>query len=66
MTLVGLSIAGPKARKVLEKLTDEDVSNAAFRFMDFREMDGRRGAVHGQPHLLYRRSRLRDLDGAGL
>ena len=39
MNLVGLSIAGPNARKVLEKLTWEDVSNEAFRFMDFRRMD---------------------------
>ncbi|MES0812035.1 FAD-dependent oxidoreductase [Roseibium sp. SCPC15] len=36
---VGLSIAGPNARKVLEKVTGDDVSNEAFRFMDFREMD---------------------------
>ena len=27
---------------------------------------GRRRALHGQPHHLHRRSRLRDLDGAGL
>ena len=39
MGLVGLSIAGPKARDVLAQLTDEDVSNAAFRFMDHRAMD---------------------------
>lgn len=39
MNLVGLSIAGPNSRKVLEQLTDEDVSSEAFRFMDFREMD---------------------------
>ncbi len=38
-TMVGLSIAGPKARIVLEELADIDVSNAAFRFMDYREMD---------------------------
>lgn len=38
MNLQGLSIAGPLARKVLERLVDEDVSNEAFRFMDFREM----------------------------
>ncbi len=37
MGLVGLSIAGPKARDVLAKLTDEDVSAEAFRFLDFRE-----------------------------
>ena len=39
MGLVGLSIAGPKSRAVLQALTDEDVSNAAFRFMDHRSMD---------------------------
>ncbi|MCY6381238.1 GcvT family protein [Hoeflea prorocentri] len=38
-TLVGLSIAGPLSRKVLERLADIDVSNEAFRFMDYREMD---------------------------
>ena len=38
-TLVGLSIAGPKSREVLAALTDIDVSNEAFRFMDYREMD---------------------------
>ncbi|MBC8259508.1 MAG: GcvT family protein [SAR324 cluster bacterium] len=37
--IVGLSIAGPKSRELLEKITDEDVSNAAFRFMDIREMN---------------------------
>lgn len=37
--LVGLSIAGPNSRKVLQKLTDSDVSNDAFKFMDFREME---------------------------
>ncbi len=34
--LAGLSIAGPRARDVLAKLTDDDVSGSAFRFMDFR------------------------------
>lgn len=37
--LLGLSIAGPKARHVLAKICDEDVSASAFRFMDFRAMD---------------------------
>ncbi|WP_299816236.1 FAD-dependent oxidoreductase [uncultured Roseibium sp.] len=36
---VGLSVAGPNARKVLAKVTGDDVSGEAFRFMDFREMD---------------------------
>ena len=35
-SLAGLSIAGPRARDVLAKLTDDDVSAKAFRFMDFR------------------------------
>ncbi len=34
--LVGLSIAGPKARALLTRVTDEDVSAQALRFMDFR------------------------------
>lgn len=37
--LAGLSIAGPRARDLLAKLTDADVSNAALPFMAFREMD---------------------------
>ncbi|MFV2038107.1 MAG: FAD-dependent oxidoreductase, partial [Paracoccaceae bacterium] len=36
--MCGLSIAGPNARLVLEKLTDTDVCDANFRFMDIREM----------------------------
>ena len=64
--LVGLSIAGPKARDVLAKLTHLDVSNEAFPFMDIREMDlGMAPAIVGRVSL-YRRSRLRDLDEAGI
>jgi dimethylglycine dehydrogenase len=39
VNLVGLSIAGPNARRVLKRMTDEDISGAAFRFMDVRQMD---------------------------
>jgi dimethylglycine dehydrogenase len=39
LELCGLSIAGPNARKVLAKLTDDDVSTAALPFMAFREFD---------------------------
>ncbi len=39
MRMIGLSIAGPRSREVLQRLTDDDVSNASFRFMDYREMD---------------------------
>lgn len=49
MGLHGLSIAGPKARDVLAKLCNENVSNDAFRFMDFREMD-----VAGAPCMVNR------------
>ncbi len=39
MGLVGLSIAGPRSRELLARLTDEDVSNAGFKFMEHRSMD---------------------------
>ncbi|MCC5989384.1 MAG: GcvT family protein [Pararhodobacter sp.] len=54
--LVGLMIAGPKSRDVLAALVDQDVSNAAFRFMDFREMD-----VAGAPCMVNRISYSGDL-----
>ncbi|MDQ6433385.1 FAD-dependent oxidoreductase [Mesorhizobium sp. LHD-90] len=39
LKLTGLSIAGPKARDVLAKVTRDDVSNAALPFMAIRRMD---------------------------
>ncbi len=48
-TLVGLSIAGPNARKVLAELTDDNVDNTHFRFMQHRSMD-----VAGCPCLVNR------------
>ena len=39
MDYPGLSIAGPRARELLQKLVRDDVSNAAFPFMSFRRMD---------------------------
>lgn len=39
LSLVGLAIAGPKARDVLQKLTHQDLSTSAFGFMDVRRMD---------------------------
>jgi len=56
MDLVGLSIAGPNSRQVLQKLCDEDVSNSAFRFMDCREMD-----INGAPCIINRISYTGDL-----
>lgn len=38
-SITGFAVAGPNARKVLEKLTHEDVSNAAMPFMACRTMD---------------------------
>jgi dimethylglycine dehydrogenase len=55
-TLVGLSIAGPKAQALLQKLVDVDVSTAAFKFMDFREM-----AVAGAPCMVNRVTYTGDL-----
>jgi dimethylglycine dehydrogenase len=39
LSLLGLSIAGPNARKLLEKLTHQDVSAVVFPFMSIRRMD---------------------------
>ncbi|SDF43689.1 dimethylglycine dehydrogenase [Limimonas halophila] len=36
---VGLSLAGPRARAVLQSVTDADVSNDAFRFLGIQAMD---------------------------
>jgi dimethylglycine dehydrogenase len=36
---VGLSIAGPRSRELLAKVTTADVSNAAFPFMAIQRMD---------------------------
>ncbi|WP_217569016.1 FAD-dependent oxidoreductase [Mesorhizobium sp. GbtcB19] len=55
-TLVGLSIAGPKSRDLLQKLVDVDVSTKAFRFMDFRQM-----AVGGAPCMVNRITYTGDL-----
>jgi len=35
----GFIVAGPKSRELLSRLTDTDVSNEGFPFMDFRRMD---------------------------
>ncbi len=39
MGLLGLSIAGPRSRELLSMLTDEDVSQSAFKFLDFRRLN---------------------------
>lgn len=55
-TLIGLSIAGPKAQALLQKIVDEDISTSAFKFMDFREI-----AVGGAPCLVNRITYTGDL-----
>ena len=39
LDLLGFSIAGPKSRELLSRLTHLDISNEAFRFMSIREFD---------------------------
>ncbi|MEL7000422.1 MAG: FAD-dependent oxidoreductase [Pseudomonadota bacterium] len=39
LRVCGLSIAGPNARKVLEKLTFDDVSASGFKFMAVRDIE---------------------------
>ncbi len=49
MEYPGLSIAGPQARALLQKLVRDDVSNAAFPFLSFRKMNvGRIPALVGR------------------
>ena len=39
MEYVGLSVAGPNSRALLQSLVRDDLSSAAFPFMSFRRMD---------------------------
>jgi dimethylglycine dehydrogenase len=39
MEYLGLSVAGPESRAVLQQLVDHDLSTAAFPFMSFAQMD---------------------------
>ncbi|MDF1633607.1 FAD-dependent oxidoreductase [Mycoplana sp. MJR14] len=39
LSLVGLAVAGPNARALMQKLTHLDLSDAAFPFMSIRRMD---------------------------
>jgi dimethylglycine dehydrogenase len=39
MQYVGLSVAGPRSRALLQSLTHADLSTAAFPFLSFRQMD---------------------------
>ncbi len=37
--MLGFSVSGPNARKIVQKVTDNDLSNDSFPFMSCREMD---------------------------
>ena len=39
MQYVGLSLAGPRSRELLQSLVERDLSSAAFPFLTFRRMD---------------------------
>ena len=39
MEYVGLSVAGPRSRELLQSLTRTDLSSAAFPFLSFRRLD---------------------------
>src|SRR5215467_5035585 len=39
MQYVGLSVAGPRSRELLQSLVQEDLSSAAFPFLSFRKTD---------------------------
>jgi len=39
MEYAGLSLAGPRSRELLQSLTHEDLSSAAFPFLSFRRME---------------------------
>ena len=39
MEYVGLSVAGPRSRELLQSLVDADLSTTAFPFMSFRQVD---------------------------
>ncbi|MGA3157804.1 MAG: FAD-dependent oxidoreductase [Steroidobacteraceae bacterium] len=39
MEYVGLSVAGPNSRALLQSLVDEDLATSAFPFMSFRQLD---------------------------
>ncbi len=54
--LVGLSIAGPQSRNVLQPLVDFSAENEHFKFMDFRQAD-----VDGCPCLINRITYTGDL-----
>ncbi|BCH19108.1 sarcosine oxidase subunit alpha family protein [Mesorhizobium sp. L-2-11] len=43
-----MAIAGPKSRTILQKIVDEDISNAAFPFLAAKEVSLFGGQLHGR------------------
>ena len=64
--LCGLSIAGPMARQLLAKVTRDRHVERGVSVHGYPPHGHRHGAVPGRPRQLHRRSRLRDLGGAGI
>ena len=57
--LAAVNVAGPQAREALQRLTDDDVSNDALRYLDAQADPRRRRAVPRAADRLRRRARLR-------
>ena len=65
-TLCGLSIAGPRARELLQRLVRADLSAGAFKFFAGDRDRGRLCTRDPDARRLHRRARVRDLDDPGL
>ena len=57
-SLAVINLCGPRSRDILQAVTDDDVSNAAFPFLAARRIDVGHGARACRAHRLCRRTRL--------
>ena len=57
--LAALNLAGPRAREALQRLTEDDVSDDALKYLDARAARGRGGPLPRAPDRLRRRARIR-------
>ena len=64
LSMVGLTVAGPRSREVLQKLTNTSLAHADFPFMAFRKINLGMAAGVAVADDLHRRPRVRDLDAA--
>ncbi len=65
-TLCGFSLAGPNSREILQRLVRKDLCRRRLQVLRRHRDRGRLRAVDRDARRLYRRTRLRDLDDAGL